>query len=89
MQLNQEYIKKSEAIHAITGDGPPEPRYPSWYTEKIKEIDGVNLLDAFANATEIWLRDYQNRTASLKGKYTPYEVISWVINDWRKEFNNE
>ena len=44
-----------------------------------------NLSEAYSKAVFTWLMDYQIRTAELKGRYTPYEVLSWVINDWRKE----
>ena len=30
-------IKRSDAIDAIMGQ-PPEPHYPSWYTEQIKKL---------------------------------------------------
>lgn len=53
-------------------------------------LDGLpsaqpNLPEAYSKAVFTWLMDYQIRTAELKGRYTPYEVLSWVINDWRKE----
>ena len=32
-----------------------------------------------------WLMDYQVRAAELKGRYTAYEVLGWVVNDWMKE----
>ena len=44
-----------------------------------------NLSEAYSKAVFTWLMNYQIRTAELKGRYTPYEVLSWVINDWRKE----
>lgn len=44
-----------------------------------------NLSEAYSKAVFTWLMDYQIRAAELKGRYTPYEVMSWVINDWRKE----
>lgn len=44
-----------------------------------------NLSEAYSKAVFTWLMDYQIRAAELKGRYTPYEVLSWVINDWRKE----
>lgn len=44
-----------------------------------------NLSEAYSKAVFTWLTDYQIRVAELKGRYTPYEVLSWVINDWRKE----
>lgn len=43
------------------------------------------LSDAYAKAVWTWLIDYQIKAAELKGRYTPYEVLSWVVNDWRKE----
>ena len=44
-----------------------------------------NLSEAYSKAVFTWLMDYQIRTVELKGRYTPYEVLSWVINDWRRE----
>ena len=32
------FISKQAVIDAILGDGPPEPHYPSWYVEKIKQL---------------------------------------------------
>ena len=43
------------------------------------------LSDAYMKAVWTWLLDYQIKAAELKGRYTPYEVLSWVANDWRKE----
>ena len=43
------------------------------------------LSDAYTKAVWKWLLDYQIKAAELKGRYTPYEVLSWVANDWRKE----
>ena len=43
------------------------------------------LSDAYMKAVWTWLLNYQIEAAELKGRYTPYEVISWVANDWRKE----
>lgn len=44
-----------------------------------------DLSEAYAKAVWAWLLDYQIKAAELKGKYEPYEVLSWVANDWRKE----
>ena len=44
------------------------------------------ISEAYAKAVFTWLLDYQIKAAELKGRYTPYEVLSWVANDWRKEF---
>ena len=43
------------------------------------------LSDAYMKAVWTWLLNYQIKAAELKGRYTPYEVLSWVANDWRKE----
>ena len=43
------------------------------------------LSDTYMKAVWTWLLDYQIKTAELKGRYAPYEVLSWVANDWRKE----
>lgn len=54
---------------------------------KIKAIPPAqpNLSEAYNKAVFTWLMDYQIRAAELNGRYTPYEVLSWVVNDWRKE----
>ena len=58
------------------------------------DIDTINniptaqpeqLSDAYMKAVWAWLLNYQVKAAELKGRYTPYEVLSWVANDWRKE----
>ena len=43
------------------------------------------LSATYTKAVWTWLLDYQIKAAELKGRYTPYEVLSWVANDWRKE----
>ena len=43
------------------------------------------LSDAYMKAVWTWLLDYQIKASELEGRYTPYEVLSWVANDWRKE----
>ena len=54
----------------------------------LKELPSAQpepLSDAYTKAVWTWLLDYQIKAAKLKGRYTPYEVLSWVANDWRKE----
>lgn len=53
----------------------------------IKDLPSAQpeLSDAYMKAVWTWLLNYQIRVAELKGRYTPYEVLSWVANDWRKE----
>lgn len=46
----------------------------------------LNLIDKeYARAVKIWLMQYQIKTAELRGRYTPYEILGWVVNDWRRE----
>ena len=55
----------------------------------IKDLPSVKpepLSDAYMKAVWTWLLNYQIKAAELKGRYTPYEVLSWVANDWRKEY---
>ena len=44
-----------------------------------------DLTEEYGKAVFTWLTYYQIKMAELNGRYTPYEVLSWVINDWRKE----
>lgn len=52
-------------------------RFPSAQPEPISE--------AYAKAVKTWLVKYQVKCAELQGRYTPYEILGWVVNDWRKE----
>lgn len=65
----------------------------NWYVYS-KLHDMVSMLpsaqpepisEAYTKAVWTWLINYQIKVAELKGRYTPYEVLSWVANDWRKE----
>ena len=53
--------------------------------EKLPPAQPEPQSDAYTKAVWTWLLDYQIKAAELKGRYTPYEVLSWVANDWRKE----
>ena len=44
-----------------------------------------NLSEEYAKAVRNWLVNYQIKCAKLKGRYTPYEVLGWIVSDWRKE----
>ena len=44
-----------------------------------------DLTEEYGKAVFTWLTYYQIKMAELNGRYTPYEVLSWVANDWRKE----
>ena len=53
--------------------------------EDLPSVQPEPLSDAYTKAVWTWLLDYQIKASELKGRYTPYEVLSWVVNDWRKE----
>lgn len=43
------------------------------------------ISEEYAKAVRTWLINYQVRCAELKGRYTPYEILGWIVSDWRKE----
>lgn len=43
------------------------------------------ISEAYAKAVRTWLVQYQIKCAELQGRYTPYEVLGWIVNDWRKD----
>ena len=53
--------------------------------ECLPSVQPEPLSDAYMKAVWTWLLNYQIEAAELKGRYTPYEVLSWVANNWRKE----
>ena len=55
------------------------------WIESLPSAQPEPLSDAYTKAVWTWLLEYQIKAAELKGRYTPYEVLSWVANDWRKE----
>ena len=55
------------------------------YIMRLPSAQPEPMSEPYMKAVWTWLLDYQIKAAELKGKYTPYEVLSWVANDWRKE----
>lgn len=79
-------IKYTENGQEFIGYGTYKPEVLSEYLkEYFMSPAQPNLSEAYSKAVFTWLMDYQIRAAELKGRYTPYEVLSWVANDWRKE----
>lgn len=85
-------ISRHDAIDALMEilDRPNHAEF--LYTDEIckalNELPSVHpepISDVYMKAVWTWLLDYQIKAAELKGRYTPYEVLSWVANDWRKE----
>ena len=83
-----------EHRYKIPGKAETYSQYNEAWQDALDRAEGAignlpsaqpNLSEAYSKAVFTWLMDYQIRAAELKGRYTPYEVLSWVINDWRKE----
>jgi len=86
-----ESISKQAAIDAIFS----EPLYESGM--KKRDADAVvpaiyekikSLPSAQPDYQEVlgWLLAYHTKSFYLHGRYLPHEVISWLINDFTKEF---
>ena len=60
-------------------------RYSLDVFENLPSVHPEPISDVYMKAVWTWLLDYQIKAAELKGRYAPYEVLSWVANDWRKE----
>lgn len=91
-------IRRQDAIDAIVNRTVTVDTDDQWLSGharcELEIIDIINALpsaqpgplsDAYTKAVWTWLLEYQVKAAELKGRYTPYEVLSWVTNDWRKE----
>ena len=80
--------KEGQLTHGANSE-EHEPLYKAKdvYTvlNKMPSAQPEPLSDAYTKAVWTWLLDYQIKAAELKGRYTPYEVLSWVANDWRKQ----
>ena len=83
-----ELISRKKAIQAAIKGADP------YYADSIAdEINGVPSAGKCFVAEDVlkWLLEYQYHVRSLKfiGRYTPSEVITWVINDMTKTLFNE
>ena len=91
-------ISRQAAIDAVDAVFPVDPMKSEYaqgiacgaalaktYVEQLPSAQPEPLSDAYTKAVWTWLLEYQIKAAELKGRYTPYEVLSWVANDWRKE----
>ena len=91
-------ISRQAAIEVIDAVFPVDPMKSEYaqgiacgaalaktYVEQLPSARPDSLSDAYMKAVWTWLLNYQVKVAELQGKYTPYEVLSMVANDWRKE----
>lgn len=51
----------------------------------IAQVQSTPISEMYAKAVRTWLVNYQVTCAQMHGKYTSYEVLGWVVSDWRKE----
>lgn len=92
-------IDRQALLKQIDIDSDGEPGYygDTWkFIDTIKSLPsvqlstnlaevGTNLAEEYARAVRNWLVNYQVKCADLAGRYTPYEVLGWIVSDWRKE----
>jgi len=81
-------ISRQQAIDALMERFkrvPTNAIIAKYTIENLPSAQPEPLSAAYTKAVWTWLIDYQIKAAELKGRYTPYEVLSWVANDWRKE----
>lgn len=81
-------ISRQKAIDAVKEYfkfSPLEGRQCAKAINRVPSVKPDSLSDAYMKAVWTWLLNYQVKAAELQGKYTPYEVLSMVANDWRKE----
>jgi len=52
--------------------------------KKTPSADVVNITDLLG-----WLLAYHTKSFELKGRYRPYEVIGWLVNDLSKNLFEE
>ena len=82
----EDAISRQAAIDALNSiNGTAELDEAFFMIENLPSAQPEPFSDAYMKAVWTWLLNYQIKVAELKGRYTPYEVLSWVANDWRKE----
>lgn len=75
--------QNGEMVH-----GANSAEHQAWY----KTSDVYKVLNEMPSAQpdylEVlgWLLAYHTKSFDLHGRYFPHEVISWLINDFTKEF---
>ena len=82
--MEQYKIVDTEHIYSNGTEYVPVFRMKQWF-EHLPSAEPESLIDAYSKSVWLWLLNYQIQAAELDGRYTPYEVLSWVANDWRKE----
>lgn len=52
---------------------------------ELPSVQPEPISEEYAKAVRNWLVNYQVKCAELQGRYTPYEVLGWIVSDWRKD----
>lgn len=76
------YIDRQAAIEKILGQ-PPEPHYPSWYAEQIKELPTAQLEIIRCKDCEWW----EKQKDSLQGRcelMRMYPTGAWYCGNARR-----
>ena len=79
---SSDLISRQEALKALR----PIMRKSDYFYEILKAMQ--DLPSAQPDYQEVlgWLLAYHTISFDLHGRYLPHEVISWLINDFTKEF---
>ena len=89
-QLGTDCISRQAAISHVD-DVPYIKEHPNagllWkaWIESLPSAQPKPISEEYAKAVECWLMTYQIKCAELRGRYTPYEILGWIVSDWRKD----
>jgi hypothetical protein len=85
----QDVINGVKTLHDVAWKNWHEPTLsPNVVLDMIRELPSAQpepISEEYAKAVRTWLINYQVRCAELAGRYTPYEILGWIVSDWRKE----
>ena len=56
------------------------------YEQAVHEVEQLSAAQPDYQEVLGWLLAYHTMSFDLHGRYLPHEVISWLINDFTKEF---
>lgn len=82
----QDAIDAIDEIESEVADGYGF-QYEKWreYFTELPPAQTESISEEYAKAVRNWLVNYQVKCAELQGRYTPYEVLGWIVSDWRKD----
>lgn len=84
--MSKDTIYRQDAINAVKS--VCQDNRAICFIDEIKALPPAQpepISEEYAKAVRTWLINYQVRCAELDGRYTPYEVLGWIVSDWRKE----